>query len=982
MGAEELIKTKLTRLAQRGNGAALAFITVILTGEGLCRKEQGYPQGFSDYRTHWGEVKFEEVKKELVEEGVLKEDESYLALNLSGIENLQNGERQKLAGSLAEFLFNEAKPFYMGALKETLTYPEGRYILEELAKVGPIFSEESVAHVSLAAGHKYWQQAKLALSRAGLLVYWFSSKRHDYYRLFPPVIPLAKMESVTLRDALAFVYIAQNVRDGCGVLKQDMSYLAESEVLTVLGLIEERRWYGLSGFVTTREGESVARFVLEQRLKAVRNELIVLLNSLPKKLAGFLVRECALPSWVAGGDWGRAEKRPQYGFGFACGRGRTDEPAHPCLLEDERVLGERNKLFQAFVAKSLMVKVHSYVSTRGGEMRELVYVPAPELKGFFQEYLTTENIRDPLFPTELETKHQLYHFLLPPYEAFERAELKLPGLESLVQGEEVRGRAQKALDKLSKAGLIIEREGKLLVSNRTDYREAVRKEYFLPLVDSLLEPERMPIPEIIDKKEQKEKEVEQEKPPMPFKITFPPYATSATLVFGRGTLKDKIALGFEASKEPFPESLVLWDLHDVNQPFVASFQQVGMGKSTLAGCIMLQSAFQGVPVIVFDPKPDYIASLVPVSRTIKAFRDHEKGITERFEVAMQDVRGFDLTRPLQFDLEGRKLNLVYQIYSFNPDLHRLGVRPLKMPLIVLPPASAPYFKEMCASAATTLASSLYSRWQQMAYNATLAEAMKNFKKRNADSDYMLPKDLENELERMIEAEGEKSERTRLKNLVRALKGYATANAWLYASTREEVARLEDLVQNPGYKDGDENTVTVTVLDLSWLSQEKRNPARQNYVSQVCGFLYNLAVRKRSPRATQFLIVFDEAHNYLPEPTDKFNNTLVLIRQGRALGIKALVIAQSPQQIEIEARKQAHSLVLAKITTASVREELTKFQPHESWTNKLGRTGKGQALIMDNQSAKVGGVLCTLFTTPQTIDLLNPEQIMSLSQKAL
>jgi len=479
-----------------------------------------------------------------------------------------------------------------------------------------------------------------------------------------------------------------------------------------------------------------------------------------------------------------------------------------------------------------------------------------------------------------------------------------------------------------------------------------------------------------------EEKVREEEPIMPFKITFPPYDDGSAVVFGRGLLKDKIALGFEAGKQLSAENLWLWDLHDINQPFVACFQQVGTGKSTLASCIMLQSAFQGVPVVVFDPKPDYVASLGPVSQTLKAFPDHKKGIGERFKATMQDMRGFDLARPLDFELEEKKRQLVYQVYSFNPDLHRLGVRPLKLPLTVLPPARAPHFQEMCASAATTLASSLHSRWQQMAYNTTLAEAMQNYKTRNPDSEYMLTRDLDDELEKMMEAEKGKTERTRLKNLVRALKGYATANAWLYASTHEEVTRLKNLVQNPGYKDGDGRSVTITILDISSLPQEKRNPAMQNYVSQFCGFLYNVAARKRSPRAAQFLIIFDEAHNYLPEPTDRFNNTLVLIRQGRALGIKALVIAQSPQQIEIEARKQAHALVLAKITAASVREELTKFRPHKSWISKLGATGKGQALIIDSQSAKVGGMLCTLFTTPQTIGVLDPEQIMSLSQMAL
>lgn len=58
-------------------------------------------------------------------------------------------------------------------------------------------------------------------------------------------------------------------------------------------------------------------------------------------------------------------------------------------------------------------------------------------------------------------------------------------------------------------------------------------------------------------------------------------------------------------------------------------------------------------------------------------------------------------------------------------------------------------------------------------------------------------------------------------------------------------------------------------------------------------------------------------------------------------MKVLVIARSPQQIEIEATKQAHSLVLSEITAAFVREELTKFQPHESRTDELGKTERAR-----------------------------------------
>lgn len=465
--------------------------------------------------------------------------------------------------------------------------------------------------------------------------------------------------------------------------------------------------------------------------------------------------------------------------------------------------------------------------------------------------------------------------------------------------------------------------------------------------------------------------------PLTHSITFPPYAEGTSLVFGRGVLKDRIALGFEAGKQVSAESLVTWQIHSVDQPFICTFQQIGMGKSTLANCIMLQAAFQGIPVVVFDPKPDYLASLVPVYKTIQKFPDYADPISDRFREAGQDMRGFDLSRPLEFEYEGKTLRLRYQVFSFSPEIQKLGGRPLKMPLVVLPPSSDPMFREICDSIATSVATALHKQWQQQAYNTTLSALFRRFRQEHPTKDYLLPSDLERELEKEADAASDKAEKRRLGNLVRALQGYCTAQSWLYAATEDEVAKPNELVQNPGYAGGDGETVTITVLDLSRLPQDKRNPARMNYVSNVCGYLYNLVGRRRSSRPAQFLLVMDEAANYLPDPTDQFNQTLTIIRQGRSLGIRVWLIAQAPGQVEIQARNQAFRMVLSQIPAHAIRPELTRWQPDEAWTQKLAQTDKGRALVMDKTAAAQGGILTQLFTSPQTIDLLNADQILEL-----
>jgi hypothetical protein len=464
-----------------------------------------------------------------------------------------------------------------------------------------------------------------------------------------------------------------------------------------------------------------------------------------------------------------------------------------------------------------------------------------------------------------------------------------------------------------------------------------------------------------------------------YSITFPPYASGDSLVFGEGHLKDRIALGFEVGKKLTTESVITWDIHSVDQPFICSFQQIGMGKSTLANCIMLQAVFQSIPVVVFDPKPDYLASVMPVSKTIDRFPDYRDPIEERFRAVGQDMRGFDLSRPYEFRHEGRGMRLLYRIYSFSEGIGRLGGRPLKVPLVILPPRSEPNFRVMCDSIATSLATVLHPQWQQKAYNTTLSDIFQRFREEHPDRDYLLPNDLKAELQRDAAVCTTKKEQTRLDNLATALQGYYTAQSWMYAQTDSEVAKVEELVQNPNYLDGDHTTVTVSILDIQRLPQEKRNPARMNYVSNICGYLYNLATRRRSSRPAQFLVVMDEAANYLPDPTDQFNNTLTLIRQGRSLGIRVWLVAQAPGQIEIQARNQAFRMVLSQIPAHAIRPELTRWQPDEAWTEKLGATGKGLALIIDGSTSKEGGKLCHVFTTPQTVDLLSLEQVLRLIQ---
>ena len=457
-------------------------------------------------------------------------------------------------------------------------------------------------------------------------------------------------------------------------------------------------------------------------------------------------------------------------------------------------------------------------------------------------------------------------------------------------------------------------------------------------------------------------------------ITFPTYAEGASLVFGRGLLTNKIAWGFEVDKPLSMETIVTSDLHDINQPHVGAFQQTRTGKSTLASCICLQVAFQGIPVVIFDPKPDYVSNILPILKTIENHTEHRKAIQKRFAQAQQDIRGFDFTRELRFkqkDERGEISNrrILFQIYSFDSDTQQLpNCQALKLPLLVLPPLEDADFSDQCNAAATGLARCLPSRIT--AANTTLADMMKNFKNRNPNREFLFKEDVDQELD-SISIDGRKK-----KKLKEALNDYYTSNSYLFASNENQISNVDSLVQNPFCADGDRETVSISVIDLSALPQDKTN-LMTNYVSQVCSQLYKLVRRKQISKPTKLFVVFDEAQNYLPDPSEPFNYARILINRGASLGIKAWLMAQSPQAVEKEARKQFTTLVLSKVNQAAVIDEVSKYVHDDSWKTKLKKTELGTALIITSETGKEGGKLCNLFTTPQTVNLLSPKQILQL-----
>jgi hypothetical protein len=226
--------------------------------------------------------------------------------------------------------------------------------------------------------------------------------------------------------------------------------------------------------------------------------------------------------------------------------------------------------------------------------------------------------------------------------------------------------------------------------------------------------------------------------PAPYRITFPPFADGSSLVFGRGPLHGKLALGFRADSSFAEDNVVACDLTNVNSGHIGIFMQIRGGKSTLSASLILQAAFQGIPVVVIDPKPDYTSCLLPLDVGGRVASGFLQGAQRRFQLSQQDQRGFDLSKDLEFTDAETSYRLRFQVVTFNRERASLpGTRSYRAPLVVLPDAADPLLAEQCDGLANALAGQLMAKPEEKGYNALLARTLETIKHNNSTQQYAL-----------------------------------------------------------------------------------------------------------------------------------------------------------------------------------------------------------------------------------------------------
>ena len=450
-----------------------------------------------------------------------------------------------------------------------------------------------------------------------------------------------------------------------------------------------------------------------------------------------------------------------------------------------------------------------------------------------------------------------------------------------------------------------------------------------------------------------------------FSISFPPYSNQTTLIFGRDKLQGKIAWGYELGKRLEYDSMVISDLTDINEGHIGFFMSVRNGKSTLAASAILQAAFQSIPVVVIDPKPDYVSNMIPLSKGLTVNPAFKQGTAPRFENVRQDKRGFDLWEPVEFIYQGQRNELQFQVVTFTKERKSLPrTLSYKAPLLALPLPEDEDFQEQCDEAATSLTQDLPTP-EGKGFNTLISKAIQQFKHENREREFLLVDDLLSSLDSI---EDELFTTKDIISLKKILSGYQTKTSSFFAKEPRQVSDISKLL-NPGL-----GVVPITILDVSGLTAKGKGAAQQNFISQVCGQIYHYVQKNRGRRAVELLLVLDEAQGYLPDPTNQYNYVRKLIQEGPSLGIRVILISQSPQDIEMTARQQLKTLILSNVPEGTIQYVAKTFSLPSNWRDKLNKTKKGIPLIINEKTAETGGALCNAFTTPQMVGLLTPEDI--------
>ena len=169
--------------------------------------------------------------------------------------------------------------------------------------------------------------------------------------------------SIQTQEVLLKVYIGQNINRS-GILQSEIKDEEQKQILLSESFIKENHWY-LHQFLTTDKGSTLGETLVKKRIEEKENQLQTKLQDIPQKVLGFFVKRYISKKLV-----------------FITQKPRFMDSWEDSVLTDGRIWLLWDKFFASLESCGLCIKTYDYVSTRGGELRDLCYVISPEMQEF------------------------------------------------------------------------------------------------------------------------------------------------------------------------------------------------------------------------------------------------------------------------------------------------------------------------------------------------------------------------------------------------------------------------------------------------------------------------------------------------------------------------------------------------------------------------------------------------------------------------
>lgn len=166
-------------------------------------------------------------------------------------------------------------------------------------------------------------------------------------------------------------------------------------------------------------------------------------------------------------------------------------------------------------------------------------------------------------------------------------------------------------------------------------------------------------------------------------------------------------------------------------------------------------------------------------------------------------------------------------------------------------------------------------------------------------------------------------------------------------TTDFPAILKELI---GYSDG--KNENITIIDLSGIPFETLSIVVSLISRLVFDFCFHYKTIKQDSKEVPFLLVLEEAHNYIPQSDGaKYHSVKKSIeriaKEGRKYGLSLMIVSQRPSEISETIFSQCNNFVAMRLTNPTDQQYVKRLMPDSvnSITDTLPVLERQEALIV-------------------------------------